>query len=88
MSRGVVRFVITEIPLQKLDSSLSGFAIKNTKLQIYIAMIAFCLTLLLKTKLGYTGTIFDFFEWISDLSSKKTCIVGESIQGRATATES
>ncbi|MEK5040687.1 IS4 family transposase [Sporosarcina sp. FSL K6-3457] len=39
--------------------------------QIYIAMITFCLTLLLKTRLGYKGTLLHLFEWISDLWAKK-----------------
>lgn len=39
--------------------------------QIYIAMITFCLTLLMKKETGYQGTLFELFEWIADCWSDK-----------------
>lgn len=38
--------------------------------QIYIAMITFCLNLLMKNKLEYKGTLLEMFNWISDFWSK------------------
>ncbi|GGB63912.1 IS4 family transposase ISDha2 [Lentibacillus populi] len=38
--------------------------------QIYIAMITFCLNLLMKNKLGYKGTLLEMFNWVSDFWSK------------------
>ncbi|WP_077299837.1 IS4 family transposase [Virgibacillus pantothenticus] len=34
--------------------------------QLYIAMITFCLTLLMKVKLGYRGTLLEMLNWIRD----------------------
>ena len=39
--------------------------------QIYIAMITYCLTLLLKHKTGYKGTLLEMMNWVSDLWSQK-----------------
>lgn len=39
--------------------------------QIYIAMITFCLTLLMKNKIGYKGTLLEIMNWVSDLWSQK-----------------
>ncbi|GGB63920.1 IS4 family transposase ISDha2 [Lentibacillus populi] len=39
--------------------------------QIYIAMITFCLTLLLNHQLGYKGTLLEMLNWISDFCSVK-----------------
>src|SRR5699024_8343247 len=38
--------------------------------QLYLAMITFCLTLLMKTKLGYKGTLLEMFHWVRDCWSK------------------
>src|SRR5699024_7027604 len=38
--------------------------------QLYLAMITFCLTLLMKTKLGYKGTLLEMFHWVRDSWSK------------------
>ncbi|MDS0320933.1 IS4 family transposase [Mycobacterium tuberculosis] len=35
--------------------------------QIYIAMIAYCLTLLMKQRVGYPGSLLNMFNWIGDL---------------------
>lgn len=43
--------------------------------QIYIAMIVFCLTLLMKSELGYKGTLLQMLNWISDLWSKKLSVL-------------
>jgi transposase len=34
--------------------------------QIYIAMITFCLTLLMKKKVGYEGTLLSMFEFVAE----------------------
>ncbi len=39
--------------------------------QIYIAMITFCLTLLMKNKVGYKGTLLKMFNWIKVLWDQK-----------------
>lgn len=39
--------------------------------QIYIAMITFCLTLLMKKETNYQGTLFEMFEWVADCWSDK-----------------
>ncbi|MBP1950972.1 IS4 family transposase [Virgibacillus litoralis] len=39
--------------------------------QIYIAMIVFCLTLLMKHTLGYKGTLLEMRDWICDCWYKK-----------------
>lgn len=39
--------------------------------QIYIAMITFCLTLLMKKKIGYKGTLLEMLNWVSDLWDQK-----------------
>ncbi|MFC3018565.1 transposase, partial [Virgibacillus litoralis] len=39
--------------------------------QIYIAMITFCLNLLMKNKLGYKGTLLEMLNWVSDFWSNK-----------------
>ncbi|WP_019412392.1 IS4 family transposase [Paenisporosarcina sp. TG20] len=38
--------------------------------QIYIAMITFCLTLLMKSKVGFQGTLWEMFNWIGDFWTK------------------
>ncbi|UZD12221.1 IS4 family transposase [Virgibacillus natechei] len=38
--------------------------------QLYLAMIVFCLTLLMKNKIGYKGTLMQMLHWISDCWSK------------------
>ncbi|MBP1969888.1 transposase, partial [Virgibacillus natechei] len=38
--------------------------------QLYLAMIVFCLTLLMKNKIGYKGTLLQMLHWISDCWSK------------------
>lgn len=38
--------------------------------QINIAMITFCLNLLMKTALGYKGTLLEMFHWVSDFWSE------------------
>lgn len=35
--------------------------------QLYLAMITFCLTLLLKHSLGYRGSLLELFDWIGDV---------------------
>lgn len=37
--------------------------------QIYLAMISFCLTLLMKNKIGYKGTLLEMLRWIRDFCS-------------------
>ncbi|MFS0647596.1 IS4 family transposase [Siminovitchia sp. 179-K 8D1 HS] len=39
--------------------------------QIYIAMITYCLTLVIKNKIGYKGTLLEMMNWVSDLWSQK-----------------
>ncbi|WP_144567980.1 transposase, partial [Siminovitchia fortis] len=39
--------------------------------QIYIAMITYCLNLLLKHKTGYKGTLLEMKNWVSDLWDQK-----------------
>ncbi|MBU8797091.1 hypothetical protein [Virgibacillus pantothenticus] len=34
--------------------------------QVYLAMITFCLTLLMQNQLGFNGTLLEMLEWISD----------------------
>ena len=34
--------------------------------QIYLAMITFCLTLLMKNKIGYKGTLLEMLNWVRD----------------------
>lgn len=38
--------------------------------QIYLAMITFCLTLLMKSKLGFKGTLLEMLHWVRDCWSK------------------
>ncbi|MED4016960.1 MULTISPECIES: hypothetical protein [Sutcliffiella] len=38
--------------------------------QIYIAMITFCLTLLMKKKVSYQGTLLDMLDYIEDFWSR------------------
>src|SRR5690625_3884127 len=46
--------------------------------QIYLAMITFCLTLLIKHELGYKGTLLEMMNWVTDYWSKKfTTFVSE-----------
>jgi len=46
--------------------------------QLYIAMITFCLTLLMKTKLGYRGTMLEMLNWIRDYWTKPmTTLISE-----------
>lgn len=39
--------------------------------QIYLAMITFCLNILMKNELGYKGTLLEMMNWVSDYWSKK-----------------
>ncbi|AUJ24850.1 IS4 family transposase [Virgibacillus dokdonensis] len=39
--------------------------------QIYLAMITFCLTLLIKHKLGFKGTLLEMLDWIRDCYDNK-----------------
>lgn len=39
--------------------------------QIYLAMITFCLNLLLKNDLGYQGTLLEMMDWVSDCWSNR-----------------
>lgn len=39
--------------------------------QIYLAMITFCLNLLMKNDVGYKGTLFETINWVTDYWSKK-----------------
>jgi transposase len=34
--------------------------------QVYLAMITFCLTILMKHKLGFKGTLLEMLEWVRD----------------------
>nr|WP_283159491.1 transposase [Virgibacillus pantothenticus] len=34
--------------------------------QVYLAMITFCLTLLMQNELGFKGTLLEMLEWIRD----------------------
>nr|WP_156289635.1 IS4 family transposase [Oceanobacillus salinisoli] len=38
--------------------------------QLYLAMITFCLTLLMRIKLGYKGTLLEMLNWVRDFWSK------------------
>lgn len=39
--------------------------------QVYLAMITFCLTLLIKNKLGFKGTLLEMLDWVRDCYEKQ-----------------
>lgn len=53
---------------------LYGKSMNSVFNHIYIAMITFCLTLLMKHDLGYKGSLLKMFDWISDSWSKSLSV--------------
>src|SRR5690625_6116858 len=70
-SRWQIELFIKWIKQHLVIKKLYGTSQNAVFNQIYLAMITFCLTLLMKNDLKYQGTLLEMMHWITDFCADK-----------------